>query len=315
MAVTFLVLAHEDPAGVARLVDRLRAPGHRFVVHIDRRVPLAEFSAALSGSDVLVLNDEQRRVCHWAGWSIAEAMLTLLEMAQRHAPADFYQFISGADYPLQPAAAIGTYLRAGNSRVVVWREIHPDRRTALRRRHAVFGRTFNEVAWMNRREQLQFSLPVRWLARALVLGLKAMSVLLPLRRPPENMRVFRGSQWCALSAQQAAAISARMAGSHGEDVRRFFLRSAAPDEMLVQSLLRYLQLTEGVVESPQAGVRHGTHWIDWRDEFSPAALDTGSVNEALASGALFCRKLARTGTHDGELLRAHIDAALLKEAP
>lgn len=310
MAVTFLVLAHEDPAGLARLLERLRAPGHRFVVHIDRRVPLAEFSAALSGNDVLVLNDEQRRVCHWAGWSIAEAMLTLLDIAQRESGADFYQFISGADYPLQPASVIETYLRAGNPRVVVWREIHPDRRTALRRRHAVFGRTFNEVAWMNRREQLQYSLPVRWLARALVLGLKVMSVLLPLRRAPENMRIFRGSQWCALSAPQAAALSARMAGGSGEDVRRFFLRSAAPDEMLVQSLLRHLQLTEGCVESPQAGLRHGTHWIDWRDEFSPAPLDTSKINEALASGALFCRKLPRIDTREGERLRAHIDAAL-----
>jgi len=308
MAVTYLVLAHEEPAAVARLVARLQAPGHRVVLHVDRRVALTPFVQALHGFDALLLDDGQRRVCHWAGWSIAEAMLSLLAVAQQQAPADFYVFLSGADYPLRTPAAIEAALRNGHPRVAVWREIHRDRRTPLRRRHAVFGRTCNEVAWMNRREQLAFPLPVRWLARAVVLGLKALSVLAPLRRAPGGLRVFRGSQWCALSAAQARAVSDWMRSDEGYALRRFFLRSAAPDEMLLPTLLRHLQLDDGLIDVPQAGVMHATHWIDWRDEFSPAPLDAGKVQLALHSPALFCRKLPALASGDGAALRNAIDA-------
>jgi hypothetical protein len=307
MAVTYLVLAHEEPAAVARLVARLQAPGHRVVLHVDRRVALAPFVLALQGFDALVLDDGQRRVCHWAGWSIAEAMLSLLGIAQAQAPADFYVFLSGADYPLRTPAAIEAALRNGQPRVAVWREVHRDRRTPLRRRHAVFGRTFNEVAWMNRREQQAFALPVRLLARTFVLGLKALSVLAPLRRAPGGMRVFRGSQWGALSAAQARAVSDWMHSAEGSALRRFFLRSAAPDEMLLPTLLRHLRLEDGVIDVPQAGVLHATHWIDWRDECAPAVLDEPRIRQALASGALFCRKLTPVGNSGVADLRARID--------
>lgn len=308
MAVTYLVLAHEEPAAVARLVARLQAPGHRVVLHVDSRVALAPFVQALRDFDALILDDGHRRVCHWAGWSIAETMLTLLATAQEQAPADFYVFLSGADYPLRTPQAIESALRSGQPRVAVWREIHPDRRTPLRRRHAVFGRTFNEVAWMNRREQQAFALPVRLLARACVLGLKALSVLAPLRRAPGGMRIFRGSQWCALSAAQARAVSDWMQTAFGTALRHFFLRSAAPDEMLLPTLLRHLQLEDGVVDVPQAGVLHATHWIDWRDEFSPAPLDAAKLQQALGSTALFCRKLPPLASGEGAALRAAIDA-------
>ncbi len=112
MSVTFLLLVHEDPAGVAGLVERLRAPGHCFVVHVDRHAPLAPFRDALrvasqtpahDPGDVILLGDDVRMVCHWAGWSVCKAMLLLLAQAQRRAPGDWYQFLSGADYPLVQA--------------------------------------------------------------------------------------------------------------------------------------------------------------------------------------------------------------------
>lgn len=311
MSVTYLLLVHQEPLALARLVARLQAPGHAFVVHVDGRVSLDPFVAALAGqANVFFLDDALRLRCHWAGWSLAAAMLALLENAQRMAPADWYVFLSGADYPLQAPLRIEAALRGVGARIAVWREVTTDARTPWRLRQRVFGLNCNEVAWLNRRELALAPRWKRWPLTLLSLAIKAGLYVLPLRRCPPGWRIFRGSQWLALSASQARAALALLETGDGKKIRALLAHSAAPDELLFATLLHKLASSDGVVTVAQAGVRHGTHWIDWRNAREPAPLDSDAVRAALASDALFCRKLPPLSSAAGVRLRVQIDAAL-----
>lgn len=311
MSITFLLLVHDDPRAVARLVERLRAPGHAFVIHVDRHAALAPFREAIpSRGDVHFVDEDRRIPCHWADWSISAAMLTLLAEAGRVARADWFQFLSGSDYPLLPASRIEAFYRSGAPRVAAWREITPDARTPLRLRLRVFGRRHVGNPAANARSRRALPWFRRWPLALLALVQAAIVLVLPRRAAPAGLRVWRGSQWAALSADEADAVQALAATPRGVEITAFLSRAVAPDELLLPTLLAAAGRLAGFAETRQAGVRHGTHWIDWRQGREPAALSPASIDEALASGLPFCRKFPPSATADGERLRERVDAAM-----
>jgi hypothetical protein len=110
--IAFLVMAHTEPAHLARLVRALAAPWAHVFVHIDAKADIDAFLPGLSGlSDVTLLHD--RVAVHWGGWSQVEASLRLIGAAFAHDPP-FVRFVllSGTCYPLRSNAALRDFLIA-----------------------------------------------------------------------------------------------------------------------------------------------------------------------------------------------------------
>src|ERR1035438_6268489 len=104
----FLVLAHQHPQMLARLLKRLEHPEAIAVVHIDRRIDLKPFLAAL-GNRAHFLDDQARVAVHWCGFSMVSAILNLIRTALTLMPhAERLVRLSGVDYPLLP---IGELMR------------------------------------------------------------------------------------------------------------------------------------------------------------------------------------------------------------
>jgi hypothetical protein len=103
----YLVLAHNSPAHLGRMVQALAADSAAFLVHIDKKADLNIFRAAAGDA----VNFTRERVAvHWGDFSQVEAILVLM----REALADTRKFdrfvlLSGTDYPLRSPAYIADF--------------------------------------------------------------------------------------------------------------------------------------------------------------------------------------------------------------
>jgi hypothetical protein len=111
--VAYLILAHQDPAQLSRLI---RALDHRadFFVHIDAKVDLRPFIEGAAGSSVRFL--EGRVAVTWAGFSMVGAILALIQGALASGSGySHLVLLSGADYPIKPASVIVDHLARNRS--------------------------------------------------------------------------------------------------------------------------------------------------------------------------------------------------------
>jgi hypothetical protein len=106
--IAYLILAHNQPAHLQRLVQRLAAPGVAFFVHVDAKSDINAFA----GLAPAVTFCARRVNCGWGDISLVHATLALLQCAAA-APSGFDRFVllSGACYPLQHPAYIEAFFR------------------------------------------------------------------------------------------------------------------------------------------------------------------------------------------------------------
>jgi hypothetical protein len=105
--IAYLILAHNNPEHLERLIDRLSAPGAAFFVHIDAKSSMGPFKA-LESKAVFC----KRRVnCGWGDISLVDATLELIKCATSGPSGfDYYVLLSGACYPLHAPEYIKEFL-------------------------------------------------------------------------------------------------------------------------------------------------------------------------------------------------------------
>ncbi|SMC28986.1 Core-2/I-Branching enzyme [Andreprevotia lacus DSM 23236] len=281
MRIAYLILAHDQPAQLGRLVARLLAPGVSFHLHIDANTPDGKFAAmqAAMPADADVCFVARQR-CRWGGFSLVAATLALLESALAR-DADWLVLLSGQDYPLKSHAAIVARLAADDVAA------HIDSRSA-----AEFDVRYRWQAWhfefFNRHPFNRVWQKLQRVANKLGL----------VRRLPAPLREMRaGSQWWCMRADAARAVQAFVAAN--PQVIRFFRTTLVPDEAFFQTVLAHALRADQIQTD-------NLRYLQWQPgAWSPRTFDDGDLPALQASPALFARKFAP----DGEL-SARLDAAL-----
>ncbi|MFP5362543.1 MAG: beta-1,6-N-acetylglucosaminyltransferase [Thermoleophilia bacterium] len=262
IAIGYIIVAHAHADHLVRLVQRLRSPGARFFVHVDRGAPPAVMQVVeqqLAGRDDVQLLPRHR--VGWARFSQVEATLEGIHAILAHpVPLDYGVLLTGQDYPLRPPEVIERRLReaAGRSYLEYW---------------AATGR------WRARVDRLH------WHGTVLGRRVKVPNRLMPLsiRRPvPGGLEPFAGrTHWCLSRAclEEIAGFVARRPA-----VLREFRWRSHPDESFFHTIL---------MNSPLAGtiVNDDLRYVDWSQNLpSPRTLTTADLEAMLGSRDLFARK-------------------------
>lgn len=97
----YVVMAHEEPNQVKRLVEALREPKHSFVVHVDAKSEatfrnLKEWSSRVE--NVVVIED--RLNVTWGGYNVVRGTLNAIRTALSAFEFDWIVSVSGYTYPL-----------------------------------------------------------------------------------------------------------------------------------------------------------------------------------------------------------------------
>jgi hypothetical protein len=218
----YVVLAHDQPGHLSRLVRRLAAPDAGFVVHIDGHVDAQPFTEALAGVPNVVFVEPRVRV-RWAAFSQVGSTLRALEAGLERwglRPTHFI-VLSGADYPVKSNEYIREHFRTRSGQQFVRRFdiVDSGDRRQLRR---IRARHFRQLA------------DRRTFARKPLFVVEYVLRAFP-RRLPAGVRFTSGSNWIAVTSEFAAwcVASARDERSF----TRLFHGMFGPDEIYFHTQL------------------------------------------------------------------------------
>jgi hypothetical protein len=218
--IAYLILAHNTPKHVQRLVSALSTSSSSFFIHVDRKSSLAEF-AGIRGD---VHFTAKRVSVFWGDFSQVEAILVLIRAALADRRGfDRFVLLSGADYPIRPAAYLEAFFAS-----------NPDKEF------------INLVQMPSEAASKPISRLTRyWLRPSTPRPLRAVQRLLMIARVLPRNRDYKacfgdlvpyaGSTWWALSrgaCEQIVGFADRET-----KVARFYRNTHCPDESFFQTVL------------------------------------------------------------------------------
>lgn len=263
--IAHLLLVHKSPQQVARLTKILVSHSDSVVyIHVDAQSAIKPFVDALAG--IKHVHFLTKRVSiNWGGFSMVEATLRLLREASGSGNFDFFNLLSGEDYPLKSMTAIHHFLNKNQGRSFVEFQQQGD-------------------PWW---EQAQTRFKKYYLTDFNFPGKHALervsNFFLPNRRSLPSFTLVGRSQWMTLSRSHVDYIISQVAAS--PKLLRFFKYSWASDEFFFQSIL---------FNSPHRTelINNNLRYIEWQDgKASPKTFTPNDLPALIQSDKLFARKL------------------------
>lgn len=268
--IAYIILAHHRPESLIRLVRRLYAPDHGFLIHYDLRSSETDYQRIASelGSlpNVTLL---KRHACRWGNLGIVKGAIEGLHaLARMGFPYDYAIHISGLDYPIKSDAQIrarlasaggGSFMQATPWPIPNWQK----------------GRA---IKWI---ENYHLHLPVPPWLRSLGWQPMWQHLALPMKRKiPGGLHPHFGSAFWYLHRSCQEFIHTYVT-RHPEYVR-FFEHSLLPDETLFQTLLMNSEWAPSVIGRTLTD-------IVWRPPW-PGILTLDDLPRLKESDGLFARK-------------------------
>ncbi|MDR3574628.1 MAG: beta-1,6-N-acetylglucosaminyltransferase [Anaerolineaceae bacterium] len=236
MNVVYIVLAHDYPDQLIRLVKKLQAPNGTILIHQDKNMDSA--GAAKIKNAFKELADVRflpRFSVRWGGFSLSRATnAAISQIIDQKVACDYAILLSEQDYPIKSNSSFLQFLE--NNRGKSYMEVH-----ALPYENWTFG-------GLHRIEQWHFGMS--WIGshflRARVkyyLELFCDHVL-PARRFPQGFQPYGGSTWWVLSRDCLEYVHA-FNRTHAEFIR-FFNYVANASELYYQTILKNSPLSSSI---------------------------------------------------------------------
>jgi hypothetical protein len=261
MRLAHIILAHKNPAQVARLAKQLSHPDVDCWIHIDRKCDITDLGVIARMQNVYLI--EPRIEVSWACFNLVQAMLNgMRAVLNSCGEYDYVNFLSGQDYPLQPPDRLLDYLCDHNGYEFIGNRPYEESEQNVRRMHRYH---FTGAGFPGRR-----------------LLQRAVNALLPDRIFPYDFKVRKGPQWMTLTT--AAVLYILEFVSENPRYGRYFKWVHAPDEFFFQTIL---------YNSPfRDRMRNQIfHHIDWSEgKKNPKTFTIDDRECLMASGQLFARK-------------------------
>jgi len=225
MKICFLVLAHNQPHHLARLIKRLLQEGDMVALHLDLKAPA-------DSKDILrtKLGPQYEKILWadpvsiaWGEWSMVEATLNgLRAIDQSPDKPDYVYLLSGADYPIRPLTQLRKFLSRNNGREFI-ESIDADR--------------YHWVKDGIQRERYLYRHWVSWKTHPRLHSLlqNAQRILRMERKFPEGFSPHLGSQWWTLTWSTCQAVLEIVKNRQPVN---FFTTTWIPDELFFQTVVR-----------------------------------------------------------------------------
>lgn len=286
MKTAYLILAHQQPRQVARLIGALRSEEACFFLHVDRKANLAAFKEVIPPSRWVCYVPEPERVkVYWGGFSPVQATLRLLHCAYHDAQRfDRYCLLSGADFPVKHNDQIREAFATQKEFISIEQALYAP--AAVYRAHYINRYHFYDHDLLNPRTSPFPALP-RLAAR--------LSHRVP-RPQYKRIPLYQGSQWWALTGRMVGYIISFL--KKYPDYLSFHRYTLVPDEVFFHSIVKSSPWAANIQHDFEQGTlpggtcpERGCHFVDWHSgDTPPKVLDASDLDRLLDSKALFARK-------------------------
>lgn len=287
MKYAFLILAHEDPENLRRLIHALDDPHFDIYVHVSGHADLESYrfsDYALRYSRLTVL--EQRIRTYWGDMTLVDAMLALYRKARVTDSYDRYITLSGLDYPLRSNREILEALANPSREFISARPLGDDLDFKIR---GIYVWKYHLLARIARHLVCNYHIPMH-------------PKKLRLRKgDPGKSEVYFSSQWHALSGDCVDYLLRTL--EENPHILRFFRWAYAPDELLIPTIVFNSPFADRAIpgafstDFEELFVNLPTIHYLRREDKNVVVFREPDFDALIASGKLFCRKV-RTGISD-----------------
>lgn len=268
MKIAYLIIAHDEPELLGRLVSRLHAPFADIFIHIDARKDIGVFQKSIP-AHVAVKFIAERIHVNRGGFSLTKSMVALLKEASKDNKYDYYQTMSGLDYPIK-----------SNTEILTKYQSSPDT-NYLHHYELVDGASLSENIYQYHWVDMTECLKGR--AKHYAARLRHLFNRIFGNRPfVKGVTPYRGSQWFAITGETAQAVVKFLQTSEGKRIYNFFRFSWGSDEILFQTIILHLGFKKS---APYL------HYVDWdKARENPAIFNMSDLEILKARPELFARK-------------------------
>ena len=221
MKIAYLILAHNTPRHLRRLITRLSSIPSRIFIHLDKKSNADDFSG-IKGRNIHFT--QERVPVFWGDFSLVEAILILLKTAIKDQwRPDRFVLLSGADYPLRSASYIEKFFEDNPGKEFINLVAMPN---------DAAGKPISRLTIYN------FRPGDHWITKVIRKRLIKAGVLPPKRDYRIYLRhlaPYGGSTWWALSREASDFILTFV--KEETRVVNFFKNTHIPDESLFQTIL------------------------------------------------------------------------------
>ena len=284
MGLAYCILAHKNPAQIARLLRAIAHPDNVCVVHYEKRAPRSEHTAlARMAHDFANVHILPSRPVLWGRYSVIgtqlEGLKQCLALGDRWS---HFITLSGQDMPLKPQAEMVAELAAarGTSFASYFDPVAEPHWKNLADRTS---RVYIESMW------LESLLKIPFLGRRLrrLCGWTNLMPCVPLvkREVPSWFRYMGGSNHVILAREAASYL---VTDPKALRITQWLKYSGIPDESIFQSVLLNSPLASSVVNDDRRAICWESHGSPSPITFTRSQL--AWLREARAQGKLFARK-------------------------
>ena len=215
MRLAHLILVHNNPLQLERLVKRLVHSETDIYIHLDKKSDLTKFVHLESLPNVYFVGN--RTKVTWGDYSMVKA--TLVSMEQILSAQQEYSHInllSGQDYPLKAAAEIQSFLFSNPGKTFMKSfSIYEDWKEAIER--------------LNKYHFSEYNYPLKYRIQGL------LNKVLPAKKLPNNLNPYGLSQWFTITPAHARYVINYL--KENRTVERFFKMTWGADELVFQTIL------------------------------------------------------------------------------
>lgn len=109
MKIAYLLLVHNNPDHLKRLINALETGNSFFFIHVDKKSRISEFWKDLCRENVIFI--DKRESVYWGEFSVCQAILNcIVSVLNFHEEFNYLCLLSGSDYPLRSGKYIESYL-------------------------------------------------------------------------------------------------------------------------------------------------------------------------------------------------------------
>ena len=225
----YLIIAHNDPENLNRIVKNLLNNENTFIVHLDLKTNLNEFKSNLESSVLSKIEFiEDRTEVFWGDFSMVDAMLKLMKYAVNSGEIfDHLIFLSGNDYPIKSAKKISDFFNEYKGEEIIRAYNLSDNGC----RHCQ-SKIKNYWFFDNNKSS---SMVGKILMKSRILLFSPLKKGRFVKINGEKKPVYYGSQWFAITQECAKYIVCFY--EKNPNFKKYFKHSFAPDEMFFHTII------------------------------------------------------------------------------
>ena len=261
MRLAHLILAHNNPLQLERLVKRLSHKEADVYIHLDNKTDIAPF-AHLKDLPNTFFTKKRIKVM-WGEYSTLEcALIGMEEILDTGISYSHVNLLSGNDYQLQPTETIHEFLFANAGKTFMWYD-------------KIFDDWYHGQARINNYDLAEFGFPGRFYLASL------MSRTLPNRKLPYNLTAYGRAQWLTITPE-CISFALRYIKDHPA-LQRFFKMTWCVDEVYFQTILCNSPMLDKIVNN-------NLRYLELQPDFRPRILTMADAEVLTKSGKFYARK-------------------------